>query len=263
MCFIISEKEREFMQENKWLLTFKKNPQARTRLIAFHHSGGGASAYFPWVKHLSPSVELIALQLPGREGRFQEPLLNRVEDIIHYVSKEFALYTDKPFFIFGHSLGALLSFEFAKSIQKTYSVSPHYIIVSASKAPHLPLRRKSFSQLGASSLKAELTLYGGISQEIIENEDLFDIFCPILKNDFSIAENYNYRKSEPLLCNMLALSGSQDQSVQEEEIVAWAQHIQGHFTHISFPGDHFFLKQHQPKILEIINHIGENYPLKV
>lgn len=247
------------MQENKWLLTFKKNPQARTRLIAFHHSGGGASAYFPWVKRLSPSIELITLQLPGREGRFQEPLLNQAEDIIYNVSKEFAIYTEKPFFIFGHSLGALLSFEFAKFIQDTYSVSPHDIIVSASKAPHLPWRRKSFSQLDVSSLKAELTLYGGISQEILDNEELFNIFYPILTNDFSISENYIYKKSKPLLCNMIALSGSQDQSVQEEEILAWAQHTQGHFKHISFPGGHFFLKQHQLKILEIINHIGENY----
>lgn len=251
------------MQENKWLITFKKNPQAKTRLFAFHHSGGGASTYFPWIKDLSPAVELIAIQLPGREGRFHEPLSNRIEDIVRNVSNEFAFYTDKPFFIFGHSLGALLSFEFAKFIRKTRSISPYYIIVSANKAPHIPLRRKSFSQLDIPSLKAELALYGGINKEILDNEEFFNIFYPILMNDFSIFENYSYKNSQPFLCDMLALSGTQDQSVQKKEILAWARHIKGHFKHISFPGDHFFLKSNQIKILKIINHIGENYPSKV
>ncbi len=60
---------------------------------------------------------------------------------------------------------------------------------------------------------------------------------------------------------MLALSGSADNSVEEEEILAWSKYIKGHFKHISFSGDHFFLKRHQKKILEIINYIGENYTL--
>lgn len=249
------------MQETKWFLTFKKNLQATTRLFAFHHSGGGASAYFPWVKDLSPSIELVAIQLPGREGRFHEPLINRVEDITYNLSKGFSQYTDKPFFIFGHSLGALLGFEFAKSIQETYLIRPHHIILSATKAPHLPLCRNSLSQLDAPTLKAELSLYGGIANEIINDEELFNLFSPMLRSDFSIYENYHYSETHPLLCNMLALSGSADNSVQEEEILAWSQHTKGQFKHISFPGDHFFLKRHQNKILEIINHIGENHTL--
>lgn len=249
------------MQKAKWFVTFKKNLEAKIRLIAFHHSGGAASTYFPWVKDLSSSIELMAIQLPGREGRFHEPLINRIEEITYNLSKEFLHYTDKPFFIFGHSLGALLGFEFAKSVQETYTTVPHHIIVSATKAPHLPLRRNELSQLDTPNLKAELSSYGGVANEIINDEELFNLFSPILRSDFSIYENYRYIETQSLLCNMLALSGAADHSVQEEEILAWSQHIKGHFKHISFSGDHFFLKRHQKKILEIINYIGESYTL--
>ena len=34
----------------------------------------------------------------------------------------------------------------------------------------------------------------------------------------------------------------------------------GKFEHMSFPGGHFFIKDHQKRILEIINQIGNGYP---
>lgn len=247
------------MARSKWFLTFKKNPYAKMRLLCFHHSGGGASTYFPWSKQLSPIIELMAIQLPGREDRFSEPFIDDVEDLIHKLTREFSQYKDMPFFVFGHSLGALLSFEFAKSIKKAYSLTPHHIIISATKAPHLPLKRKNLSKLDPVSLKTELFSYNGIDKEIINNEELFDLYLPILKNDFLLYENYEYLESSPLSCNMLALSGTLDESVKEEEVIAWSRHTQGNFKHMSFSGGHFFIKQYQKEIVSIINQIAENY----
>ena len=87
-----------------WYLEHKKNPGALLRLFCFHHSGGGASAYYPWVERLSPHIELIAIQLPGRENRFTEPLINNLKDITAHLAEEFRYYIDKPFFVFGHSV---------------------------------------------------------------------------------------------------------------------------------------------------------------
>lgn len=247
------------MLKSKWFLTFKKNPEAKIRIFCFHHSGGGASTYFPWVKQLSSLIELVAIQLPGREDRFSEPFINDIEELIHNLTTGFFQYTDMPFFVFGHSFGALLSFEFAKSVQKAYSLSPHHIIVSATKAPHLPLRRKDLSQLDPISLKAKLILYNGIDMEVINNEELFNLFSPVLRNDFAVYEQYSYSDSPPLSYDMLALSGTFDESVREEEVIAWSRHTQGQFKHISFSGGHFFVRQYQKEILRIINQIGENY----
>jgi medium-chain acyl-[acyl-carrier-protein] hydrolase len=245
--------------DQNWYLEYKKNPSASVRLFCFHHSGGGASSYYPWINHLSPNIEMIAVQLPGRENRFTEPLNNSMEDIIAQLSERFVTYTDKPFFVFGHSLGALLSFEFIKSVHQAYSVYPCHMIISATKAPHLPFRMKHLSQLDDKALKEQLKMYNGIDERILYNDELLDLFLPIIKSDFSIYETYSFLESKPLPCNILALSGREDKTVNSEEIWAWEKYTEGKFERLSFPGEHFFVRDNQRQILEIINQIGDRY----
>jgi len=243
---------------NKWFRTFKSNPKAQIRLFCFHHSGGSASSYYRWVEHLSPSIELTAIQFPGREDRFSEPFINRLEDIISQLSEGFNAHKDKPFFVFGHSLGALVGFEFVNAIRQHYSIIPRYLVVSAARAPHLIYKRPSLSQLDDESLTKKLKEYNGIDQNIINNDDLLSLFLPIIRNDFQLLEDYKYKSSEPLLCDILALSGSDDQTVNCEDIHAWSSYTKNNFHYLSFSGKHFFLKNHQPTILQIINQIGES-----
>lgn len=173
--------------------------------------------------------------------------------------EEFSPYKDKPFFVFGHSLGALISFEFIKFIYQSYSLYPCHMIVSAAKAPHLPFRMQHLSSLNNESLVEELKLYKGIDNSILENNELREMILPILRNDFSIGEKYNCKELSSFPFDILALSGSHDPTVNEEEILGWSSHTTGKFDHISFPGSHFFIKDHQNKIIEIINRVSERY----
>ena len=126
----------------KWIESLKLNPQCNVRLICCHHSGGGASLFYPWVKYLSDIVEVAAIQLPGRETRFNEPLLNNLEDVIDGLTKEFRGILDKPYILFGHSLGGLICFELTRHLQNLSLRLPEHLIVSGCKAPHLPMRKK-------------------------------------------------------------------------------------------------------------------------
>lgn len=244
---------------NIWYKTFKSNQKAQIRLFCFHHSGGAASSYYRWVEHISPNIELIAIQLPGREDRFSEPLINRFEDIIFHLLEGFHIYTEKPFFVFGHSLGALVGFEFVSAIRKRYSILPHYLIVSAARAPHLTYKRTSLSHLDDASLTEKLKVYNGIEDNIINNNDLLSLFLPIIRSDFQLIENYRYNSFKPFLCDILSLAGSDDHTVNCEDIRAWSAYTMGKFHYLSFSGEHFFLKNHQSTILQIINHIGNSY----
>lgn len=245
--------------DHDWYIEHKKNPDASIRLFCFHHSGGGASTYYPWRDYLSFHIEMISIQLPGRENRFTEPLNNNVQDIAFQLSEKFFIYKDKPFFVFGHSLGGLIAFEFIKAVNQLYSLYPRHMIVSAIKAPHLPLRRKNLSQLDNNTLKKELKIYNGIDERILNDTDLLELFLPIIRNDFSIYENYSFLDVGPLPCDLLVLSGDQDQTVNQEEILAWSKYTTGKFEHMSFSGKHFFIKDHKEKLLEIINQIGESH----
>lgn len=256
---IINDKNMRALEMNRhpWFLESKTNPRASIRLFCFHHSGGAASIYYPWIEMLSPNIEMILIQFPGRENRFTEPLINNLQEIVAQLTEGFSFYKDKPFFVFGHSLGALIAFEFIKSVHLCYSVNLRYMIVSAAKAPHLPFRMKHFSKLDNKTLIEELKIYNGIDERILGNDELLELFLPIIKNDLSVYETYQFIKSKPLPCDILTLSGIHDQAVSKEEILEWSAYTTQKFDHLSFPGKHFFIKENQQSILTLINQIGD------
>ena len=45
---------------------------AKMRLICFHYAGGGASIFQQWGAQLPEYIEVVAIQLPGREDRFKD-----------------------------------------------------------------------------------------------------------------------------------------------------------------------------------------------
>lgn len=243
------------MTSNSWFITYKKNPTKKVNLFCFHHSGGGASTFYPWLDHLSPSIEMIAIQLPGRETRFTEKLINKLDEILENLSEGFNALKETPFFLFGHSLGGLLAYEFAKKVYENYSISPKHLIISARKAPHMPNRMQGLSTLRDESLKEKLKLYDGVDDKILHNEELLDIFLPIIRSDFSISEMYNNPEILPLPCNITHLSGKDDQTINQQEIMEWKKYTTRNFKSLTFNGGHFFIKNNQNDIIRYINDI--------
>lgn len=67
-------------KKSTWLARHSSDASAVRRIVCFPHAGGGASFFRPWVKHLPPTVELLAVQYPGRENRYTEPLVGTVAE---------------------------------------------------------------------------------------------------------------------------------------------------------------------------------------
>lgn len=99
----------------------------------------------------------------------------------------------------------------------------------------------------------EIIEVGGTPQEVVDNEELLQLFTPIFRNDFKILENYNYEKKEDKIeCDVSILNGRQD-SINLEEILAWKKHVGKGFKVYSFEGDHFFINNNVENINSIIN----------
>lgn len=237
-------------------IKLKAVSQPEIRLFCFPHAGAGASAFKDWSKHLLPTVEMLAVQLPGRENRFSEPLINHMPIIVNQLVEEFKEYRDKPLIVFGHSLGALIGYEFVKAVEDKYGVTPNHLIISGARAPHLARFREPLSQLDDAMLTNVLRRYNGIDKNIIENTELLELFLPIIRNDLSLIENYQNRKRLPLSCGILAFAGEEDETVPCEQVEAWSQYTNSNFKFLTFPGGHFFIRSNTPQIMEIINEIA-------
>ena len=97
------------MPASSWVFCTKSH--ARLRLFCFPYAGGGASIYHPWSKRLSGDVEICPLYLPGRENRLREPCFKRLSSLVEELTDALTHFMDVPFAFFGHSMGALISFE--------------------------------------------------------------------------------------------------------------------------------------------------------
>lgn len=81
------------------------------RLFCLPHSGASAMAYNRWRRSLPEWLHVRALELPGRGMRMDEPLQCDIKRLAHQLADEISPELDRPFAIFGHSLGGLLAFE--------------------------------------------------------------------------------------------------------------------------------------------------------
>jgi len=74
----------------------------KLRLFCFHHAGGGASSYRNWQTHFeSLNIEVVPIQLPGRENRIAEPCVTSVSALTAAMIEELQPYLDRPYSLWG------------------------------------------------------------------------------------------------------------------------------------------------------------------
>src|SRR5205814_3761114 len=90
---------------------------ARFRLFCFPYAGGGSAIFHPWSRQIHRYIEVVPALLPGREHRLREPAYMRLESLVESLTREIVPYLDRPFAFFGHSMGAIISFELARRLR--------------------------------------------------------------------------------------------------------------------------------------------------
>jgi medium-chain acyl-[acyl-carrier-protein] hydrolase len=237
---------------DRWITTFRRNPNAQIRLFCFPYAGAGTLPYRPWADALPPEIEVCAIQLPGRESRFREAALTDVEPLISTLTG--LLYPhrlDRPFAFYGHSLGALIAFELARNLIKYYNVAPAHLFVSARIAPHLADSRPPIHLLSEAEFKKTLRELGGTPPEVLDNPEMAPVL-ETLRADFAMNERYHYVIADPLAVAISVYGGVDDCKVSEQELSAWKMHTSARFDLRMFPGDHFFINSSRPALLRTI-----------
>jgi surfactin synthase thioesterase subunit len=132
-------------KEGRWSVCFEKEEAPTLRLFCFPHAGGGVQAYKSWSSVLSAeSVEVHAINLPGRGSRQAEEASVELRILINSIVDAITSLLDLPYAIFGHSWGSVLGFEVMCEIRRRDLPEACLLMVSAHKAP-------SASEVGAAS----------------------------------------------------------------------------------------------------------------
>lgn len=246
-------------QRNPWIFGARPRPEARLRLFCFPYAGGGATTYSPWGSMIAPDIEVYPVQLPGRENRVGERAILQFSDLIEALSEALLPCFMKPFVFFGHSMGALIAFGLAQQLRQQGRPMPEQLLLSAYRAPQIP-NRESLHTLSEPALIQKLLELDGTRPEVLENLELRQFLLPIMRADFSICESYVYTNQEPLDCPITTFGGLQDKRVSKESLEAWRKQTSNRFTLHMLPGNHFFLREMQQPMLQIITQTLNSQP---
>jgi medium-chain acyl-[acyl-carrier-protein] hydrolase len=235
---------------SSWFVTYGRATNPTHKVICFHPAGGSASQFRTWSEHFSNEISIIALQLPGREDRFNEEKITEFSSIIPILLKEIKPHLTLPYVIVGHSLGALIGFELIRNLQIQRYPLPKILVVAAKEPPHLHHIPSRSNIIDDKWLVERLKSYNAVPSYLFQFEEFSKIFLPYIRNDFLLLSSYLYSASPKLRVPVLALYGTEDKTVSLNKINSWGDLTEDTFQLKRFKGGYFFIKEEEKKVLE-------------
>jgi surfactin synthase thioesterase subunit len=220
-------------------------------LVCLPFVGAGASFFYPWSEKAGKEIEIVAIQLPGREWRVDEEPYRDVntaaDDLFPEITEELA---GGPVMLFGHSLGAVLAYELARRLSAAPGFDVVRLIVSGSPGPWTRRTRRA-TGLPDGDFLDRVREFAQYDAETMQNQEVRQLVLPTLRADVEMHEEYVSGRSDPLAVPITSLRGHDDQLVTADHAAEWAKATSLGFELIELPGSHMYVAQGGDEILRV------------
>ncbi|MEV4068755.1 thioesterase II family protein [Nonomuraea fuscirosea] len=233
-----------------WIRRFARRPGDGPVLLCLPHAGGSAGFFMPVARLAGEWAEVLSAQYPGRQDRRLEPCVDRVTDMADRIAAEVRPWTRRPLILFGHSMGAVVAYEVARRLERS-GVVPAGLFVSGRTAPSF-VRDRGLHRKPDADLLAEVRALGGTASVLLQDEEFMRGALPAIRADYRAIETYRHTDGPALGCPVIALTGEDDPRAPVADVAAWRAHTTGAFRLHTFPGGHFYLTDHLPRIASLI-----------
>jgi len=230
-----------------------------TRLICFPCAGGKASFFSSWEKDLPASIEVCAVSWSTIENRSEQALSANYSGLVATLAEAIRPLLDRPFALYGHSLGSLVAYEVARFLRSHYTFEPAGLFFAGSPAPQVWVNlfssyedeneEKSIKEKPIQALLSSFQAYSPDLQEDMEQRALME---EVLKRDAAPWSTYVYLAADPFRCPLAVFGGWQDEFCRYPTLPPWKIHTTGAFSLRMFSGGHFFPFTHTPILEEMI-----------
>jgi medium-chain acyl-[acyl-carrier-protein] hydrolase len=241
------------MYFSKWFHFERPNPRSSVRLFCFPYAGGGSAVFRAWCDELPNKVEVVAIRLPGRENRIDEEPIGSLDCLVEALYENIISLLDKPCAFFGHSNGALICYKLALRLERyCLSVAPKMLILSAKCPPHFMSEKENLSLLPDDEFLDKLSELNGTPKEILENREMMGLLLPMLRADFSLAENLDFEPDVTLKCPVTVFYSPEDE-ISFQKIAAWQDLFSEKISFHEFSGGHFFIHEQRSQLLAVLS----------
>lgn len=261
-------------RRGEWLVVPRPNRTAALRLFCFNYAGGGASPFQPWATRLSPSIELVIVEPPGRGSRIHESPITRLDALLDRLLPEMRPYLDRPCAFFGHCLGALTLYETARRLLRDGFPDLLRLFVSGARTPDRIATSGSFEEelLGRlladpgfdtlrpfyeqpddtfASMLRQFNIWA--TDDMLEQRELRTLLLPAIRADFEIAATYRHRAEGPWNVPITCFAGLDDAYVTREQAIEWNRHTRREFRMHLRHSNHFLVVEDRDFIVATIN----------
>jgi surfactin synthase thioesterase subunit len=243
----------------------RANP--RFRLFCFPFAGGGSAVFRDWGAGLDPSIEVVAIEPPGRLSRINEKPVHDLKVFVDRVIKEMETKIDLPFALFGHCLGGLTMYEVARRLIDERGIIPRHIFASGARAPDtvqdvgpfekklgralmempgyqpdLPPYRQSEAVFTAMLRRFDMAA----TERFLSDPDLRRLMLPAVRAEFEMTMNYRFEPTRPWDVPLTCFISRGDPYVSREDVLGWGRFTNERLQIHMRKGSHYSVVEDAP-----------------
>ncbi|WP_107658780.1 type I polyketide synthase [Nocardia suismassiliense] len=246
----------------RWIRATKgRSDTATLRVFTLPFVGGSASAFTSWANSLPDTVDVVAIQYPGRDNRIDEVPIDSMPAFIAELADAMLPYLDRSFVIYGHSMGGLIAYELTKYLEQQFAEVPMKLIIGGWPSPELvegyvrnlkhlrdgfDLDRESDSRI------LEVLRDNGLFAEHFDDESAVKPLIPAVRADLKMLGNYRFDNGVTLRAPITVLRGAEDPLFEPAQLRGWEQLTIGGFSLTTVPGGHLFIQNASAQVMETI-----------
>jgi medium-chain acyl-[acyl-carrier-protein] hydrolase len=225
---------------------------ARLRLVCLPYAGGSTAAFARWPALLPEEIELVAVELPGHGRLLRRPLCTDMRTMADSLVRMLCAFRDKPYVLYGHSLGGLLAFVTCWTLERREQVAPAHLIISACRPPHVPSGLQTICSLPEEAFAEHLAQRRSIPESLLHNASYMRVLSPIIRADFELIARYDHPPEARSQCSATICIGVEDNIAPVCDVERWSELFSGETRLHYFEGHHFFIDQRVDDVLATI-----------
>jgi len=211
---------------------------------------GGSEASFAFLRTFLPDeIELEVLEYPGHGRRIRTPPVISMEQLVDDSLVQLRSRLRGDYLIYGHSLGAWVSYLLTSRICAEKIPLPRHLFLSGHEAFN-HYRKQQRHLLSDSDFLELIIKMEGTPKEVVNCPELLEFLIPILRSDFRVMDTYQPGLIPPLYVPLTVFYGRNDPVASAGGMNDWCLYTKSKFCSHSFTGGHFFLYEHGQSIAD-------------
>ncbi len=211
-------------------------------IVVFPHAGASAASYRVLATAMAIGGDAYIVQYPQRADRLSEPAHETVHGLALDLFRAGPWRSVAPLRLFGHSIGAVVAFEFAR-IAEAHGAAVRKLWVSAGPPPCVVA---DMPELPTSDdgLLADIADLGGTDAELLADDEFSELLTTAARADYQAFNRYDPSPGVRIGAGIHVLGGRDDHRIEPGTLRRWERHTVGSFELSLYDGGHFYVHDH-------------------